>query len=318
MKKILVILLVCFCFLEGGCSYGGAGLALNSDGSVFEYYYVPFPEQELANLGVSVLQMSAIINNTKTYLETDNPYINGDGLFASLISDYQKAVDQNQEYTIQQKTFLVEGVSYKSELLKDSNNKCIGLQYRFMFENATCYSIFKDVNNYVKENKIVEEINNIFTTTKKILKDPIFDKIAQDSLTIGKHCLQVVEMQMIGVLGDNNWQQIKQELNYDEYSSKFEYTYVVPTGRVHSNADSVEKGQNGYYYHKWFINLNNLEDNGKSIIQIEYWTISANKWVWYVLSLIVAGGIITGTYFVSKFKEKNKKAVSMIDKTNNE
>lgn len=305
MKKILIVLIACFCILASGCSYGGAGLVQNSDGSVVEYYYMPFPEAKLEEYGVNT---TSVLLSIKNYLEIDNPLIIGDGLFAELINNYQKNVSENNEYSLEEKTKLISGVSYKADLLTGNNEKYTGIRYRFNFDNATCYSIFKNINEHIKEDRVIEEVNNFFTITTKVVKDPIFDKVSTDTITLGKKCLNVVDQLMIKNVGQALWNEIKQDAEYKKYSSKFEYTYVVPTARIHTNAQSTQMGEDGYYYHTWQVDLNNLNEDGESIIKIEYWTISANRWVWYSLALVLAGGIITGTIIYSNKKDKKEKS----------
>ena len=314
MKKILIILLVCLCFLASGCSYGGAGLVMNSNGSVVEYYYVPFPEKELLENGATVDQLNKVLINLKNYLEIDTQLDPSDGLFAQLINSYQSKIAQSDKYTLEQKTALVSGVTYKMTLVDNNDdNYQDGIRFLFNFANSTCYAEFKNINNYISEEKTVEKINNFFTTTTKVVKDPIFDKITSSALTIGTTCLNLVDQQMTKVFGLAGWEIMKYNLNYNKYSSMFEYTYTVPTTRIHTNADSISKDSNGYYYHTWKVNLNNLDETGNSKIQIEYWTITANKWVWYVGSLVVAGLIITACLFT---KKKNNNFMDLNHQTN--
>ena len=274
---------------------------------MFEYYYVPFPEKELLQNGINSFQLQQVLSNTKEYLEYDSKVDPGDGLFAHLINEYQQKIGESTKYTTQQKAALISGVTYKMTLVdNDGDNLKDGIKFQFDFKNSTCYAEFKGINDYTAEDKVVETIDTIFTTTTKIVKDPIFDKITSNSITIGMACLDLVDKQMEDVFGFAGWEDLKYRLDYNKYSSQFDYTLIVPTSRIHTNAPSIEKDSSGTYYHTWTVNLNNVDENGNSKIQIEYWTTKANKWVWYVFSGVVAAAIITTTFIIGNKNEKQK------------
>lgn len=299
MKKIVLLLLVCFCLLTAGCSYGEVGLVQNSNGAIKEYYYIPIPEKELLTMGVTQGQIEDIIVDIRDECNST--------IFDSLINSYQQAVSKTT-YSFEQKAKLINGVGYSCKLETDANNNLYtAIKYEINFANSTCFQIFKKVNSYTAEDKVTETKNYLFTTVTKVVKDPIFDKIANDALTTGKIAINKAEQIMVDNLGDDVWNNIKTELKYDKFLNKFNYFYVVPTKRIHTNADSVAKDDDGYYHHKWTVNLNNLKEDGDSIIKIEYWTVSANRAVWYIVALIISGVIITTVYFVAKNKEKQNK-----------
>ncbi len=302
MKKTILILLACICFVLAGCSTGEVGLVQNSDGSVLEYYYVPFPEQELMAQGISLdTTRNEILPSVKQEL---------DEMFSGYLSVYRQQVTNNEEYTQEEKDYLINGVTIKSNLPSDFllvANYYTGIRYEINCVDSTCYNAFKNINESLKEERITETTSNLFTTTTKVTKDPIFDKLVSEALTIGKACVNRADEIMAQKLGDEQWSSIKADLNYSTYANKFAYTYVVPTARVHSNATTVQKGEDGYYYHTWEINIDNLDEEGNSIVNIQYWTVTANKAVWYVLAVIVAATIITTVIIVAKKQEKRQK-----------
>lgn len=299
MKKMLLLMLALVCLMLSGCSYGEVGLVQNSNGTVIEYYYIPFPEKSLFQCGVSFqLIRSGILPQIKA---------DCDEVFTEFIDAYQRRVQNSQKYTLEEKTQLIAGVTLKCSLPNDyqfQTASYTGIRYEMHFANANCYQEFKNANQIIKEDRVTQEINNFFTTTTKVIKDPIFDKVASDAILIGIKCLNRADAIMEFNLGKVYWEQIKEQLNYDQYASKFSYTYVVPTARVHTNAQKVEKSSEGYYYHTWMVNKNNIDENGESIIQIQYWTVSANRYVWYTLALIIAGVIITTSIIIGLKKEK--------------
>ena len=282
-----------------GCNYAEVGLVQNSDGTIIEYYYIPFPERELEQNGVSLqTTRTRILSSIKAEC---------DEIFTDFINDYQSRVSNSQKYTIEEKTILIEGVTFTSTLPQGYTNLLnyySGIRYEVHFKNSICYQEFKNANDIIKEEKIVETTSNLFTTTTKIVKDPIFDKIASDSIALGQKCVNAANRIMEECLGAALWGRLKSDLNYAEYASKFTYTYIVPTARVHTNADSVQKSTEGYYYHTWEINVDNIGENGESIVQIQYWTVSANRWVWYLTALIIASGITVAAILIGRHKEK--------------
>ena len=185
-----------------------------------------------------------------------------------------------------------------------SSAHLIAIRYLFNFANTTCYLEFKEANNYIKEDKEIIETNYFFTTVTKTVKDPIFDKISNGAITIGKNCLYQVEKHMVNVFGDERCKEIKYYTQYDKYAAKFNYTYIVPTSRLHSNANSITRNSDGYYFHTWEVNTNNLDENGNSVIKIEYWTVQANRAVWYVLTILIVGIVICSVYLKAKRNEK--------------
>lgn len=298
MKKIIIAILLCVCFVLTGCSYGGAGLAQNSDGTVTEYYFVPFPEEELLSLGVSKTEIYNILLELKKDLDTNT--------FGPLIDAYQKRIEENADYSFEQKKTLVDGVRYESNLpipgqiLLGYHTK---IQYQIYFDSALCYAEFKNANPQIKEEKVVQTKKTLFTTTSIVKKDPLFDVVYKQSVTIGKNFTNKVNETMQQFL-PTKWEFIKEQLNFEENSSKFSYSYIVPSKRVHSNAKHVQRGENGYYYHTWEIDLNNVDENGVPLINIEYWTTTANRAVWYVLAVIGGGIIAAAVYIVGSKKEK--------------
>lgn len=297
MKKFLLLMLLCVCFIFTGCSYGEVGLVRNADGTVVEYYYIPFPETQLLAAGATSSQLNTILANIKADYESKT------GIISQLINDYQTRISSSTNYSLEQKAALISGVTYEFGLLRNDDGYCTAMQYIFNFANTTCYLEFKEANGYIKEDKEIIETNNFFTTVTKTVKDPLFDKISNGAITVGINCLKQVEKHMQTVLG-SQWETVKYYTEYEKYSSKFNYTYVVPTSRLHSNATSITRKSNGYYYHTWQIDANNI--TLENPIKIEYWTVSANKPVWYVLAFLICGIVIGYVYLKGKKQEKEE------------
>lgn len=310
MKKcFLIVFLLCFCFIFAGCSGNPeVGLVNNSDGTIIEYYYIPFPEEEMQKLLPSGEGSKLITVKNKIKEECDK-------IFQNYINLYQSAIELSENFSLEEKTELIKGVTYKSNL-SEGNDVIYFLidhiRYTLNFDNSKCYSVFKNINTEIQEEKQTVTEKTLFTTTTKVIKDPIFNKIASESITLGQQCINVANSLMAEGLGDKNWESLKEKLpGYSNGIKQFNYVYIVPTARLHSNADEIIQDGN-YYYHVWKINTNTLNENSNSIIKIEYWTISANRVTWYILAIGISIIVITIIYFVGKSKEKNN-----LDKSQN-
>ncbi len=307
MKKLVILLGLMLCLVFSGCSYSGAGLVQNSDGTVVEYYYIPFAEKEFALNGVSSTKISELLEDIKKEMDLN--------FFAKRMDDYYKRIEASEEYTLLQKEKLVSGVEYSSNISKHgelARGYLDVIQYKVTFANSTCYKEFKSANSQISEDKEVVTEKNLFTTTTRVVKDPIFECAFNETLTTGEYFINLVNTKMEEHFGLNFWNHIKTKLNYDEYSSKFNYSYVVPTSRIHSTANHVQRGNDGYYYHTWEIDLNDTNNN----INIEYWTTTANKEVWYLTFLLISGIVAFGVYMFARKKEKEE--IKSFDKQNNE
>lgn len=298
MKKIIILAVLMLCFVFSGCSYSGAGLVQNSDGTIVEYYYIPFPEKEFYLNGVSLSKINEVLADVKREMDLN--------FFAKRMDDYYKRIEESEEYTLSQKEKLVSGVKYSSNLSQiDSvaRGYIDTVQYTVTFDNSTCYKEFKSANSQISEKKEVVTERNFFTTTTRVVKDPIFECAFNETLKTGEYFINLINTKMEEHFGQTFWNHLKIKLNYDEYSSKFNYSYVVPTARIHSTASSVQRGNDGYYYHTWEINLNqeNMDVN------IEYWTTTANKEVWYLTFLLISGTVAGLVYFVAKRKGSSDK-----------
>lgn len=318
MKKFLVAVLILTCFIFAGCSsVGTVGLIQSSDGSVIEFYRIPYAETELLNAGITEVENENIKKTAKQKL---------DEYFLSLIQSYKEKIDANETYTDEQKQDLKKGVRFISNInnsQSENPEKLEYIQYEVYFDNSTCYLQFKDANELLKEPKEVVVEKTLFTTTTKVVKHPVFDNIVQESVTLGNHVVETIENVVIDVLSgvnatptqrtiaENRWNYIKILLNYNTTANSFSYCYVVPSARFHSNANKVI-AQNGYYYHFWDVDSNNTNLSENKKVHIEYWTTTANKPIWYAVAVL--GGIITIaiTYVVYK-KNKRKEEKDFID-----
>lgn len=323
MKKYIVILLLVVCFIFAGCAdCGTVQLTQYPDGKIAEYYYIPYAETELKQAGITDEESLLIKQKAQDELNT---------LFLSYIDSYRARIDQSQDYTEDEKLILKDSIKFDNSFINKTEQfyevSTTGIKevikyirYTIYFNNSTSYLEFKNANQLLKEPKTILEEKNLFTTTTKVVKDPVFDNIATESITLGKYAINKIEETILNVLsGDGStenrtiaqerWNAIKLAVNYKDCSEKFIYRYAVPTARLHSNANQVTKefsktAQTYMYCHSWEIQINNAEKPIEQQVNFEYWTTTANKAVWY--GFIFAGALITMgiIYFVSKRKDK--------------
>lgn len=324
MKKVLVVLLIAVCFIFTGCvDTGAVALIQNSDGTIVESYFIPYAEKELLNTNkISYEESSAIKQNIKEVL---------DGKFNEYLNAYLVRVDNLDGYTDEEKKVLKESsitisssfetkstTSVEIDLITGQITETInGIQYDVKFENSTAFTIFKNVNSLLDQPKEVVVSKTLFTTTTKVVKDPVFDNIAEESITLGNYVSGAAEGVIISTLAGENpsaqavananerWNAIKLEIGYTSASELFTYCYVVPTARLKSNADQVVT-KDGYYFHYWQITSNNSALPEDEQVHFEYWTTTANKPVWYAFTVCGAIVVMLVTYFVAHKKEKQE------------
>ena len=234
----------------------------------------------------------------------------------SAIIDKANAIKLSPNYTQQQKDSL-KPVTINNLTNSYFKNECYThIWYEINFTNSFSYAVFKNANSEIDDytqkteenlngNKEIITINNFFTTTTKVIKDPMFDCIAQTNYQMGKSLVDIAENLMLKQF-KSLWSEIKVATNFEQNAKQFSYSYIVPTARVHTNADQVV-ASNGYYYHTWKINADNLDESGNSIIHIEYWTVTANRAIWYILTLLASAVIIGTTITFGIIKEKKQK-----------
>lgn len=335
-KKILVVLLLMVCLLFAGCdSVGTVGLVQNADGTVTEFYIIPYAEQEMINFGLTAEESKTIKAKAKTAL---------DSAIEGYIDAYKARIDANENYTNAEKEYLKGGVTTSNSFINKTeqnftfdlgtgtatpNDYITYIRYELYFKDSTCYKEFKNANDVINEDKEIITERHLFTTTTKVVKDPLFDKMRDETLTLSNYMVGVIRDTVIDVLAGENptedklqqaqerWNTIKLGVDFEGKSSSFIYWYVVPTARLKSNAQTV-KYQDGYYWHGWQISSNNSSMTGDNI-KFEYWTTTANKAVWYGFAVIGAIVIMLITFIKAKKQEKKEidSVIDITDTTNN-
>jgi len=163
-----------------------------------------------------------------------------------------------------------------------------------------------------KSETLLKEKYSIIYGIPNYNSKPTFDKlgyIEKNSFNImvkvgSVHCLL---KDIIYLLKKKTNVKNQKELDYEfekDVSVGFSKTIDdIPLPDQNVNNDGIHIVKDKLFY-KWKIDSNNIDQNGNSTIQIEYWTTTANKAVWYALTLIGGGVIIGLTIFIGKTKEK--------------
>jgi len=253
MKKICLLILICFCFVITGCSAScETGFIKSPSGSIIEFYQMPFEESKLLSAGVTGFEITRIKNNINNSIkeELNNYY-----------QTFKTYVENDSSLTKKEKTFITYGVIIQSSMdqkkVEDiwfgDLNKVDCLEYQIYYINSTCYSYFKKANQLNEHQKNLTT-KKFFTTTVKVTKD------FNESVNLSKKIITICENEFArGLIPPNNWNLIKPQINFDSITSNVTYSYLSPTKRLHSNANIIEKIDEGYYKHTWVINTNNAE-----------------------------------------------------------
>ena len=78
------------------------------------------------------------------------------------------------------------------------------------------------------------------------------------------------------------------------------YTYKTESRREHSDADYVVE-QDGYYYHTWVVDSDNVEK------QIMFYYNIANAEIFIVLGIAISIGVGASLIVISQLIKKNRK-----------
>lgn len=322
-KCLLLVLLLTVCLLFSGCNkVGTVGFAQNSDGTITEFYIIPYAEQEMINYGLTEEESKKIKKQAQQQLDTT---------FAGYIENYKVRIDANEKYSESQKKYLKEGITISNSFINKTeqnftfnlgdgsatpNDYITYIRYELYFKDSTCYKEFKNANDILSEEKVIVEENHFFTTTTKVIKDPIFDKIKDETITLSNYLVGAIKGIILNVMAgenptqetleatNNRWSIISNGINFDEASKYFTYCYIVPSARIKSNAQQVVY-QDGYYWHMWQIKSDNSSEGGANI-SFEYWTVTANKYVWYCFAVLGAVVVMLIVYLKSRKQEKQE------------
>ena len=280
MKKI-----ACFClilvslFLFCGCASSQIVVKENVDGSV-ELYFI-------SDLKTNSLVANSVISeeealNLKSALEVKTTEF-----LAKIKSEYKYNISnayKQGKITLDEKNTLFNQMKIYSGWSEES------YAVKLTFATSMAYSVFTNFggNVTVTSNKYekfwVTQYSQKFTNPYGVKR----------SLFSGQSAFEYIKSEIDSYLSANfTPEQI-------EKFPKFEmtYSYVTTNTRLHSDADEVYSTYSGTV-HAWHLTEENFDK------QIEFYTVSANRTVWYLLSLDLVF-MFLAIYLVAIYFKKNK------------
>lgn len=271
---ILSTVLILLSFCLCGCASVNFVTYHNADGSIYEYIYLTLDEQALTTHGYNA---SLVKNEIKTNSYSEAKTLI-DEYHDTLAHEYRNQKISNTEYSE-----LVKGLTILEQDW-ENNTYVIGLN----FSNSTVYKSYYELMNGATFNPNPKQVEKLFYTktyyygTANYGDNSIFQRIYTYYTNTAFSTISPQE-------------------------TSLKYSYSVSTRRFHSDADTINLDSNGNYIHSWEIDPSNPSR------PIYFYTISANRGIWILVSTGVGLGVclalcIIGLfkYFIEKSKTKHK------------
>ena len=243
---ILILLSIVFCL--AGCSQVEYTTYINTDGTIDEYLNITLDQEILEQHGFNI-EVEKLNIQTFAKSTAENLIANYE---EKLLADYRQTNITEEEYNSYTNTIKAIEQNWKN------NTYLIGLQ-------------FSNRESYNKYYQLLNTDNKNFTT----------EQIIEKKLTTTTYHYRVSNYAKYGLFG-----QIHQyySTRYNTISNKptLKYSYMVPSKRFHSNADSVTVDNNGNYIHTWNIESDNLDR------QLYFYTTKANTGFWISICIVIS------------------------------
>lgn len=280
MKKVVLALcLFLSLFLFCGCSTAEVLLKENPDGSIDIYYVMDLKTAPLVEDG-TISEEDVV--KMKSAVETEAAE-----LIAKSKSEFRFALTKNfadGKITEAQRTEIFNELTIYTGWTQDV------YAVRYNFKTQKAYMIY---SNYGRDVEKITSTEKSFFTTKYSEKS-VNPFGRNRDIFGGKSAFKYFQSKMESYLTANfNADQIKK---FPEFTMV--YSYVSLNSRLHSDADEVVKTTSGTV-HSWAIN----EDNSDKLI--EFYTLSANRVVWYILALTICF-TFTAIYLIVIYFKKDK------------
>lgn len=280
MKKIvLAVCLFLSVFLFCGCSTAEVLLKENSDGSLDIYYVMDLKTAPLVENGTITAED---VVKMKSAVETEAAE-----LIAKSKSEFRFALSKNFAdgvITEEQKSELFNELTIYTGWTEDV------FAVRYNFKTQKAYLIY---SNYGRDVETIASTEKSFFTSKYSEKS-INPFGRNRDIFGGKSAFKYFKAKMDEYLTANfSASQIEK---FPEFTMV--YSYLSLNSRLHSDADQVVKTTAGTM-HSWVIN----EENSEKLI--EFYTISANRVVWYILALTICF-TFTAIYLIVIYFKKDK------------
>jgi len=231
-----------------GCSEINFMTYHNADGTIHEYVYISIDSQKLTNYGYNIDEVKLTIQ-TDSRAEANN-----------LLTEFQnKAYTQliNQQLTNKEYTLLYNGVKV-IEQNWNGDTYLIGLEY----SNSTTYKQFYEILSGQTSTSKTKTIKKTFYT-----KTYYYGTASYGDFTIFGRIYNYYSNSVFATISPQE--------------TKLKYSYSVSSRRLHSDAENITLDTNGNYIHSWNISPDNPSR------QIYFYTISANRSIWIITSIII-------------------------------
>ena len=281
MKKIILAMcLFLSLFLFCGCSTAEVLLKENNDGSLDIYYVIDLKTEMLVEDGTitneDVVKMKSEVEKEATEL------------IAKSKSEFRFALTKNfadGKITEQERAEIFEQL----EIFTGWTGDVYAVRYNFKTQKA--YMIY---SNYGKDVERITSTEKSFFTSKHSEKsiNPFGRK---RDIFGGKSAFNYFQEKMESYLEGNFT--AEQVAKFPDFT--ITYSYLSLNSRLHSDADQVVKTTSGTV-HSWQINKENSDK------LIEFYTLSANRVVWYILALTICFTFTAVYLIVIYFKKDNK------------
>lgn len=279
MKKFLLVItlfmsMVMFC----GCSTAEMLVKENTDGSIDVFYAIELKVEDLLESG-DITEED--YTKMKSAVETK-----ASELIAKSKSEFRFNIAK----------WYSKGVLTDTERANMFNQLTIYTGWtqnvfavKYHFENEKAYNVYANYGEDVEVIKSSEK--NLFTTK---YSEKVLNSFGRTRTIFG---------------GQSAFEYFNNEINNyltanfsEEVISKFPqfemiYSYLTTSSRLHSDADQVAKTGEGTI-HSWRI----TEENSDRLI--EFYTLSANPMIWYILALTICFIFIAIYLIVLYFKKK--------------
>lgn len=288
MKKLaLFFTLILTLFLFTGCASSNVLVKENSDGSVDIFYSVQLEVSKLLEDGDIE---ESDVNQMKSKIETKSSE-----LIARCRAEYNFNLNKyynNGSITKEDRNKLVKQFNVYTGWDADL------YLVKFSFDSAKAYNIYVDYGINLNISTSTEKGLFINKNVKKVV-----NPLGRKRNELGGECV-------FKYFNDLKNDYINSHFSA-EVAEKFpklvmSYSYLTPSSKIHSDAD--EKGFTSVgYLHSWEIDENNFTK------EIEFYTLSVNPAVWYLLALTIVFVFVAIYLVVIYFKKPKNKINSGFD-----